>query len=150
MAALPAFKHKLAASTVTLGLDSYTIPMTPSGTRILPTRIPESIVLTPSIAPTGSGNPATCSRLTIKLAILSALSSSRSSNAGANPVSAPAVTSCALAAKRLLRLSAIASRMANSALLRVATVLAATTREASRACRPSSFTLFSMDTVIPY
>src|SRR6266699_2676035 len=56
-------------------------PITPSGTRILPTRIPLGCSRNSLISPTGSGSFATCSRPCAMLSMLFSVSVRRSMNA---------------------------------------------------------------------
>ena len=58
--ALPVFKHKPAASQVTLGLASYIIPITPIGTLCLPICNPFGLLHIEVTSPTGSANDTTC------------------------------------------------------------------------------------------
>ncbi len=95
--ALPAFRHSPAASTVTLGRDSYTIPMTPSGTVIFCSFSPLGRTVSCSIMPSGSSNSATCSRPTAMSSMRSSVRSSRSSMAADSPACSPARMSCELA-----------------------------------------------------
>ena len=51
----PALKHSAAASTVTLGLASYIMPMTPIGTRTFRMWTPLYMSHSSMTSPTGSG-----------------------------------------------------------------------------------------------
>ena len=60
--ALPDLRQRLAASTVTLGRDSYMKPITPRGIRTRPTTNPLGLFHIPVTSPTGSGRATTSFR----------------------------------------------------------------------------------------
>ncbi len=61
--AFPAFRQSPEASEVTLGLDSYMIPITPRGILIFPTLRPFGLFHIFTTSPTGSFNSDTSSKL---------------------------------------------------------------------------------------
>ena len=86
MQALPAFRHSMAASTVTFGRASYTISTTPSGTRSLVRRRPFSSVWERSTAPIGSGSAAMSSTAADSASVRASSRVSRSRIAGRSPL----------------------------------------------------------------
>ena len=85
MQALPLLIDKLAASIVTLGRLSNTIPNTPKGTRICPTRIPLGCWRKPATSPITSGIAASCSHPKAQVSNTLGLSLSRSTMGADKP-----------------------------------------------------------------
>ena len=116
MQTLPDFRHRAAASTVTLGRASKMMAMTPRGTRRRPMMRPLGRVYILSTTPMGSGRAATCRTPSTMPAMRSAVRVSRSSMAGRIPASFAAATSSALAEShspcRSVRMAAMASSAA--------------------------------------
>ncbi len=98
MQALPLLMASEAASIVTLGRLSYTMPNTPSGTRICPTLMPEGRRFTFVISPTGSGIAAICSQPSATVSITLSVRRRRSTIGAARPPASAAAMSRALAA----------------------------------------------------
>ena len=114
-ATLPDFNAKPKASTVTLGRASYTMPITPKGTRTCFISMPLSMRRPWRTSPTGSERPATWRRPPAIPSMRSALKAKRSSRDSLMPRSRPAFKSASLAARILsvcaTRLSAAASKI---------------------------------------
>ena len=85
IAALPLLMASDAASMVTLGRLSKTMPKTPSGTRMRPTLMPLGRRCTPLISPTGSGIAASCSQPSATVSMICGVSLSRSTSGAARP-----------------------------------------------------------------
>ena len=122
-----------AASTVTFGRASYTIPITPKGTVICCRSIPFGNVEWRSVIPSGSGNLLTSRALFAIPSILAGVSKSRSSNESFIFAVLARTISSSLAA----RISALRARIASAielrAPLRSAPVATLKVRAAARA-----------------
>jgi len=112
------------------------MPITPSGTRILPSWMPEGRRLMSLISPTGSGSAATCSRPAAMDSMPFSSSVRRSISAGSRPAARASSRSCALAASSSARRARISAAIAIRAAFLAAVEAAASTREAARAWRP--------------
>ncbi len=119
------------------------IPMTPRGTRILPSLIPLGRSVSSVVSPIGSASLATCCSPSIIPSMRASLSSKRSTNAGSRPFSRPFFKSRKFAAKTCWRLLFSSSAMASRAAFFTLVLVAAITREAERACCPS-FCIYSL------
>jgi hypothetical protein len=113
------------------------IPITPSGTRILPTCIPDGRYFKSVISPTGSGSAAICSNPSAMPAMLLAVSVRRSIIAESRPRFAALSTSIAFAASSTCSSRLIAAAICSSDLFFAAVSAFATRREAARASRPT-------------
>ena len=116
IAALPDFRQSAAASAMTLGRLSKTIPITPMGCATRRMRRPLGRVHSDKTRPTGSGSAATCSRPAAMASIRSGFRARRSRKAGARP--SAAARSAALAA----RIAGVAARSAAAAAWRAASL----------------------------
>ncbi|OOL28021.1 hypothetical protein GQ85_35030, partial [Rhodococcus rhodochrous] len=97
-AALPDLRAKPKASTVTFGRASYTIPTTPSGTRICRISRPLGRVEPRTTSPIGSGSPATCRSPAAMPSTRACVSRSRSSRDSSVPAARAVSMSSAFAA----------------------------------------------------
>ena len=147
--ALPDLKQSAKASGVTLGLASYIIPTTPSGTRFLPIKSPLGRFFISSTSPTGSLSAATCSRPSAMPLILSSVSISLSISPSFIPFSRPAKTSLAFASSMLFLSFISASAQAMRALFLVSTFILASSTEACFALIPSSDKFISSPVYLP-
>src|SRR6266568_1563218 len=111
-------------------------PITPSGTRILPTRIPLGCSRNSLISPTGSGSFATCSRPCAMLSMLFSVSVRRSMNAASLPTTRAPFASSAFAARSFFASRRAALAAATSARFLVAVSARASSRDAAPARRP--------------
>ena len=98
IAALPLLIASEAASIVTLGRLSYTMPNTPSGTRIRPTWMPLGRLRRSVISPIGSGIAAICSQPWATVSRPESVSFRRSTSGAARPAASAAAMSSAFAA----------------------------------------------------
>jgi hypothetical protein len=113
------------------------MPMTPSGTRILPTVMPDGRRLRSVISPTGSGSAATCSRPTAIASMPLADRVRRSIIDGSRPLARASARSRALASRSCAARARISAAIARRALFLASVEAAATLREALRAWRPT-------------
>src|SRR5471032_1569668 len=113
------------------------MPMTPSGTRIWPTWMPDGRNLRPLISPMGSGSATIWRRPSTMVAMAESDRVRRSTSAGARPAATAASRSSWLAAR------------SSSARLRVALSARAIARDAARACWPTCSMYCLMSIVIP-
>ncbi len=109
-ATLPLLRQSPAASTVTLGRASYTIPTTPNGTRTCRISSPLASVWPRTTSPTGSGSPATWRSPSAIPSMRAGVRVSRSIMAADVPFAAAAATSRLLAARRSADAASSASR----------------------------------------
>ena len=114
------------------------MPITPSGTRICPTRMPEGWVRNSPVSPTGSGSAATCSTPRAIDSTDLSVRVRRSTNAASLPAALAPATSCAFAARIGPRSRRMAAAMAARERFLVAVSARAIARDASRARRPIS------------
>ena len=114
------------------------MPITPRGTRILPTLIPEGCSFNSLISPTGSGSFATCSRPCAMLSIVFSVSVRRSMKAASLPAARADFTSSEFAARSFFASRRTAFAAAKSARFLVSVSARATSRDAARARRPTS------------
>ena len=139
--ALPDFRQRPMASAVTLGRASYTMPMTPRGTRIFVTVRPFGSVPPPRMVPTGSGRAATWRSPSAMPASRSCVSSRRSSMDSFMCPALPASISPAFAARIVSAWSSSASAMVRSAAFLAAVDRVASRRSANPAARACSLML---------
>ena len=125
------------------------MPITPRGTRIRPTVMPEGCVLIPLISPTGSGRRAIWANPCAMASIRARVNSSRSSSAPDNPVDRAALRSAALASPMRSRALRICWAIASNAAFFCPVLALATSRAAERAASPDSCiqSLISPDTM---
>src|SRR5438552_3746155 len=133
MHALPDLMHSAEASAVTFGRDSYTVPTTPSGTRMRPTWIPDGRYLRSAISPIGSGRATICRRPSAIASMPDCGSVRRSTNAASSPAARDASTSRALAARSRLPSRSSATAALSRAAFLLAVEARASTRDAAHA-----------------
>ena len=112
--ALPALRLRIAPSTVTFGLASYIMPITPIGTLTFSIFIPLGLVDPSMTSPIGSASPTSSSQDTAMPSILAGVRVSLSIIDSLMPFALALAMSSALAAKisscLFLRICAISSR----------------------------------------
>ena len=123
------------------------MPMTPSGTRILPTWMPEGRYFMSDISPIGSASAAIWRRPSAMPLMVFSVKVRRSTEASSSPLAFAAATSCAFAASSLLVLSRMAVAMFSSAWFFALVSACATMREAARACCPTPFMYCLMSSI---
>ena len=138
--AFPDLRHSTAASAVTLGLASYIIPTTPSGTRTLVMFSPFGRTQPPSFLPIGSSSAHTSRTAAAIAYIRFSLSLSLSTSDSDMPFSRAAATSSAFAASISPQFFSIASAIAATALFFSAVDAEARTYDASLAAFASLVT----------
>src|SRR5471032_2646845 len=125
------------------------MPMTPSGTRIWPTWMPDGRNLRPLISPMGSGSATIWRRPSTMVAMAESDRVRRSTSAGARPAATAASRSSWLAARSSAASRTMASAISSSARLRVALSARAIARDAARACWPTCSMYCLMSIVVP-
>ena len=143
--ALPLLIAKDAASIVTLGRLSNTMPNTPIGTRIWPTRIPLGCSFIPMMSPMMSGILASCSHPCAHVSITCGVSLRRSTMAASKPAALARSMSLALStcnAAVWLRNNFAKARKAR---LFCAADALAISADAALACTPSTCTCWAIE-----
>jgi len=113
------------------------IPITPSGTRIMPTWMPEGRNARSSISPMGSRKAAISRSPSAIAPIVFGVSVRRSTKASSCPAARAAATSSALAARRRASSRRIAAAIASSAAFLRSVPARASMRAAARAASPT-------------
>ena len=139
-AAFPDINKITAASTVTLGRASYTIPITPNGTVICSNSSPLGSVERRNVCPSGSGSAATCRAPPAIPLMRSSVRSNRSCICGCIFSARALAISISLAARISALRASIAWAIASRAALRSAPVAVESVRAALRAVVASSAT----------
>ena len=145
MQALPLFIANEAASIVTLGRLSNTMPNTPIGTRICPTRIPLGCSFMPMMSPMMSGILASCSHPCAHVSSTCGVSLRRSTMAASRPAALARSMSLALStcnAAVWLRNNFAKARKAR---LFCAADALAISEDAALACTPSTCTCWAIE-----